>query len=102
VRPRYFDRQGNPLQLLEWASMLEANPELRIVEQTAMPDGKWISTVWIGINHRFLGEGPPLIFETMVFPSQADMGELECRRYATEPEARAGHAELVARYGGGH
>ena len=53
-----------------------------------------VSTVWIGINHNFSGEGPPLIFETMVFGSE---GDLYCERYATEEQAREGHAATLRR-----
>lgn len=73
----------------------------KVVEQTLLPDGKFVSTVWLGLNHG-RGAGLPLIFETMVFPTQSDLGELEVRRYATEAEARVGHAAMVARHGGAH
>jgi hypothetical protein len=53
------------------------------VAQTALPDGKWVSTVWLGLNHAWNG-GPPLIFETMVFTSLSDFTEIETRRYSTE------------------
>ncbi|WP_166903861.1 hypothetical protein [Mycobacterium sp. DL440] len=26
-----------------------------------------VSTVWLGLNHSFTDDGPPIIFETMVF-----------------------------------
>ncbi|MDQ2750234.1 MAG: hypothetical protein M3Y44_12030 [Actinomycetota bacterium] len=51
----------------------------------------FVSTVWLGIDHKWSHLGPPIIFETMVFP--------ECevsRRYATEAQARAGHEALCA------
>ena len=63
-----------------------------------MSDGTWISAVWLGLDHRFGSDGPPLIFETMVFPSKSDLRESDCERYATEDEARAGHAAMVARW----
>lgn len=51
-----------------------------------------ISTVFLGLDHQY-GDGPPLLYETMIFG-----GPLDCemrRRYATEDEARKGHCELV-------
>lgn len=93
----YYDRQGNPLDMFEWAEMLEDGKQKRVAE-TTLPDGKWVSTVWLGLNHRF-GPGPPLIFETMVFrrniKSLEDAAEMQCRRYATEGEAMIGHMEVV-------
>jgi hypothetical protein len=93
----YYDRQGNPLTLMEWASMFETRGDQKRVAETTLPNGRWVSTVWLGLDHSF-GGGPPLIFETMVFPSQGDMGDLDGDRYSTEAEALAGHARLVAKW----
>lgn len=57
-----------------------------------------VSTVFLGVDHRF-GDGPPIVFESMVFQNTAF--EVECRRYSTAKEARAGHAELVDKYSRG-
>jgi len=90
----FFDRQGNPVaDAVEWAKMKMD----KHVAETTLPDGKWVSTVWLGIDHNF-GGGIPLIFETMVFPKKGEYGELECRRYSTEQEAIAGHEEVVDRW----
>jgi hypothetical protein len=51
-----------------------------------------VSTVWLGLDQSLGLGGPPLIYETMVFGSALhEHGE----RYATEQEARAGHARWV-------
>ena len=87
---RYYDRQGQPLTLMEWAHRFE-DWDYKRIAQTVV--GKYnVSTVWLGADHQF-GEGPPLIFETMVFPGEAD-----CERYTTEQEALAGHAAMVAKW----
>ncbi len=92
----YYDRQGKPLGVLEWAQMFE-NPSVKRVAETTLSDGKWVSTVWLGLGHNW-GVGPPLIFETMVFESKQNMSDLDCERYATEAEAVAGHAAMVERW----
>jgi hypothetical protein len=51
----------------------------------------YISTVFLGLNYK-LGEGEPLLFETMVFGGKHD-GEME--RYTTWHEAAAGHKKMV-------
>ena len=51
-----------------------------------------ISTVLLVIDHNF-GDGPPLIFETMIFRGEHDE---YCERYSTREEAEAGHARAVA------
>jgi hypothetical protein len=60
-----------------------------------------VSTVFLGVDHRFFDDGPPIVFETMVFANPT-LGEtfpeqLEfMRRYETWEAAEAGHAEVVA------
>jgi hypothetical protein len=89
-----FDREGKPITLEQWAQLFENAAYKRVAEAT-LPDGKWVSTVWLGLDHSFMDEGPPVIFETMVFSSKEDMDELDQRRYSTEAEALAGHHEAV-------
>lgn len=51
-----------------------------------------ISTVFLGLDHSF-GEGPPLIFETMIFGGAYDQFQ---DRYTTWKQAEAGHKRVVA------
>lgn len=59
--------------------------------------GVRVSTVFMPLNHQF-GDGPPLVFETMVFGGPLD-GEME--RYSTKQDAEVGHAAMVRRVQGG-
>jgi len=96
----YFDKEGNPLELMEWARMFEteeARASYKRVAETTLPNGRWVSTVWLGIDHSF-GSGPPLIFETMVFSSKKDMNDLDCDRYSTEAQAKQGHERMCAKW----
>ena len=94
----YYDRQGNQIaDVLAWSLKRAKDPEYKCVAQTTLPDGKWVSTVWLGLNHNY-GDGPPLIFETMVFPKEGRWGELDCERYTTEAEALAGHQMMIDRW----
>ncbi len=58
-------------------------------------DGYRVSTVFLGIDHRFGDDGPPLLFETMVFPNGGehldDMVEQFCERASTWAEAESAH-----------
>ena len=76
---------------LLWARFFE-NTESRIVAYTTIEDIR-ISTVFLGTDHRF-GDGPPLLFETLVFDGELD-GEMD--RYSTWEEAEKGHDEMVKR-----
>lgn len=51
-----------------------------------------ISTVFLGLNHNFGSEGPPTLFETMVFGGKVDGAQV---RYSTWNEAEAGHRIMV-------
>jgi hypothetical protein len=75
----------------QWFATTERTTE-RTVGRTVLPDGTRISTVFIGIDHRFDDHGPPLLFETMIFGGAQD-GYQE--RYATWDEAVEGHAIAV-------
>ena len=95
---RYYDKQGKPLELMEWAQLFEDNAYRRIAE-TTLPNGTWVSTVWLGLDHNFSGVGSPIMFETMVFPHKdATLDEQEQERYSTLEEALNGHARMVQKY----
>jgi hypothetical protein len=53
--------------------------------------GVVVSTVFLGVNHGF-GEGPPLLFETLVRGGRHDE---YMDRYSTRDEALAGHQKIV-------
>ena len=50
-----------------------------------------ISTVFLGLDHNW-GDGPPLLFETLVFGGSMD-GEME--RYPSWTDAVMGHKRMV-------
>ena len=90
MKPMYYKPDGtlfdDPNPTLAWAKDLES-PE-RFVKQEVLENGKFVSTVWLGLDHNY-GEGEPLIFETMVFASKNDRGDLDMNRYSTKEEALA-------------
>jgi hypothetical protein len=75
---------------MDWAWAFE-DIDRRVGFDTIKP-GETVSTVWLGLDHRF-DEGPPLIFETMIFGGPHDQ---YCDRYSTEEAALAGHDQTVA------
>jgi hypothetical protein len=94
---RYIlDATGNPIpepDLIKWANWFEdSGPQRRVAHDVR---GKYsISTVFIALDHSF-GEGPPLLFETMVFGGKSGIQE----RYATREEALEGHKRILAEVG---
>lgn len=60
------------------------------------PGGAEVSTVFLRLNHNF-GEGPPLVFETMIFGGPlGGEGRRYQNRYSTWDEAVSGHARALA------
>jgi hypothetical protein len=50
-----------------------------------------VSTVFLGLDHNFMGVGPPILFETMVFGGPHDQDQ---ERYCTWDEALLGHLRM--------
>lgn len=93
----YYDKQGRNIDMNEAAKLLKDMDYKRIAETTLL-DGKWVSTVWLGLNHAFGDTRLPLIFETMVFPSRENFNDLDCERYTFLEDAVGGHEEMVKKW----
>lgn len=51
-----------------------------------------VSTVFLCLNHAY-GDGPPILFETMIFGGEHDQYQ---DRYSTWEEAERGHKKAIA------
>ena len=91
-RPAYFKLEGKRVvmvsSVLSWAQWFES-ADRRVAE--TMVGRVRVSTVFLGINHRF-GPGEPLLFETMVFGGALNE---QMSRSATWVQAENDHAEIV-------
>lgn len=74
---------------IEWAKGFN---ETRVVKQTTLPDGTFISTVFLGFDHAFFETEKPRIFETMIFGGEHDQFT---ERYSTWDEAEKGHENAI-------
>ncbi len=79
--------------ILVWAKWFEKMENRRIAE-TEMGQIT-VSTVFLGIDHRFSNKGKPILFESMVFKNSESIDE---ERYCTYEEAERGHENLVNVY----
>jgi len=84
-----LDSEHRPVlgSLEDWARWRAANGEGH-VDYTVLSDGVTVSTVFLGIDHRFGAEGPPLLFETMIFGGPLAGYQ---QRYSTWDDALVGH-----------
>lgn len=90
-----LDEKGNPVpedDVQKWGEWHQRNFNNMRVGKTYVR-GIRISTVFLSIDHRFLGKGEPLLFETMIF-GRGKFDEMQWR-YSTREEAVAGHAAAV-------
>lgn len=93
----YYDKDGTEIEdTIVWAKKFEDKNYKRVALDSV---GDWrVSTVWMGLNHNFVGFGRPLIFETMAWREKTGEFEPDQERYSTLAEAQAGHKRWVARY----
>jgi len=76
--------------LYKWGEWMETAD--RHVRDTFRDDVR-VSTVFLGLDHNHYDDGPPILFETMVFvDGDGDRQE----RYRTWAEAEEGHENIVA------
>lgn len=69
---------------MTWARWLGDEVDKRRV-QYHEKDGISVSTVFLGLNHQF-GNGPPLLFETMIFGGEQDQWQDRCSTWEEAEE----------------
>lgn len=71
------------------------DPLYKRVDITKLWWGGTVSTVWLGLDHNFMGK-KPLIFESMLFSKWSFKEDMD--RYSTLHEAVIGHKEMVRKF----
>ena len=104
-RPIYYDRQGQPMTLHQWAEKFHDEHYTHLARDVIGPDEPLdpaplitVSTYWLGVNPNWRNE-EPLIYETLIIGGQYDATAM---RYATETQAREGHQRVVDVLRAGH
>lgn len=98
-RPLYWtlDENRKPVpqhdDTLAWGRFFE-DMDKRRVGYTEFANGAYVSTVFLGLDHRYVGDGPPLLFETMIFGGKLDGSQW---RYSSWDDAETGHKAAVRR-----
>ena len=81
---------------LKWCvEKKQAGIDYKRVAKSGDPNKVWVSTVFLSINHAY-GDGPPLIFETMIFGGEHDQDQDRC---STWDEAEQMHKRMCERAG---
>jgi hypothetical protein len=101
---RYIlDADGQPVlepDLLTWGAWLEraSRDRSRVIAQDRDEGDPahvvTVSTVFLGLDHRFGGAGPPILWESLIFGGVLD-GQGD--RYTSRAAALAGHQRLCER-----
>jgi hypothetical protein len=93
-RPNFYiliDHEPVPISdPLQWGRFFNEH-DLRTVGRDEVGD-VLVSTVFLGLDYRFFGDGPPLLFETMMFGGEFDQ---QPWRFATWDQAEAFHKACV-------
>lgn len=87
MRQRHYilndDHTVAPVDLMEWARWFETTQN-RIVRVTKIGKGEdaiRVSTAFLGLDHGFADDGPPMLFETMIFGGEKDGEQMRCSTY---------------------
>lgn len=92
---RYIlNEKGEPIpepSLINWALWMEEN-ERHVGDETIGPAR--VSTVFLGLDYQF-GQGPPILWETLVFGGELDSEMDRCA--GSREQAEAMHARMAAR-----
>lgn len=96
----FYDQDGRPLTLEEWAEMFEDQwpKNVRVARTEVESAGVWVSTIWNGFNaggFRLTPGFPEAIFETAVFRGGY---EISREHHFSKAGALARHAEIVSDY----
>lgn len=88
-----LNKEGQPEpcpDTIQWGQWMQSAH--RSIAHTIIDDGIFVSTVFLGIDHNFLGSGPPILWETMIFGGQHDQYQ---DRYTSKEDALKGHEIAV-------
>ena len=91
----YVLKDGKPViepNILKWAKWFESSDEERVLRKDKIDGDVEVSTVFLGLDRSF-GDGPPVLWQTMIFGGPHDQFQ---ERYTSEAKAIAGHMRAIA------
>ena len=101
-RPIYYDRQGKPMTVQQWAQRFEDEDYRHIARDVIGPDEPLdpaplitVSTFWLGLNHDWRSD-EPLIYETIIIGGEHDATGMRTRRRSRRGKAIEGRSTICA------
>lgn len=94
MRENYvLDKNRNPVPVTfdEW---LHHPNKMQRVAASGVEGEIYVSTMFLGIDHRF-DDGPPMIFETMIFGGPHDQWQERCSTWTEAEEMHKRACELA-------
>lgn len=94
LKSNYILKDKKPIRassVLEWGKFMGDREASRVARTDITKDIN-VSTVFLGIDHNFTRNGPPILFETMIFGGKLNQYQ---ERYCTWKEAEKGHEVAV-------
>lgn len=89
-----LDDKGNPVivpNLITWACWMQTDSKKVAITEV---EGGWVSTVFLGLDHNW-NDGPPILWETLVFGGVLDQEMNRCAGSLEQAEAM--HLRMVER-----
>ena len=89
-----LDGSGQPVKERNFKKAMKwhSQPENYVIWRNEIAEGIRVLTEFLMIDHRFVGEGPPLLWETMTW---GGVHGGTCERYESREEAEEAHARAV-------
>jgi hypothetical protein len=109
-RPRWYilndDKSISPVRDVSvWANWRGNDDGKHVVAHTMVNEDVFVSTVFMGLDHRIFGKGEPILFETMIFGGEHNGYQERCctwNQALKEHSIACGMVEgKISRYGNG-
>lgn len=94
MRTYLLDENGDPKEVNAFSEefLKDFDDGFYRLKFTKVSDKVWVSTVFLYFDHNYFENGPPILWETMIFGGKHDEYQ---ERYSSKAEALEGHERAV-------
>lgn len=95
-----LDENKKPYKVsLEESYKIYQDSAMKVVQQDTLPNGKFVSTVFLGMDHSWEDKNnpdyKPVLWETMIFPNDESGADEYMERYTSYEDAVEGHQRAL-------